>query len=146
VSLRHRYGYAADLPRSLPGSFCIPPKELPTAVTGDRCAPLPAQIRQVSSRCRFKGRKDAGSSRTPLRHARRTRPIWQCWTRPGFVRAAPTLTGTTRIRLPPASPPRCDETAAKVSHLHSNQQHLTAQTECATELNARDRAVSSTVP
>ena len=40
--------------------------------------------------------------------------------RPGFVRAAPALPGTTRIRLPSASPPCCDKTAAKVSHLHSN--------------------------
>ncbi|WP_293769699.1 AAA family ATPase, partial [Sporichthya sp.] len=32
----------------------------------------------------------------------------------------------TRVRLPSASPPRCDEAAAKVSHLHSNQQRLTA--------------------
>src|SRR6266699_2988072 len=47
--------------------------------------------------------------------------------RPGFVRAAPALPGTTRIRLPPASPPCCDRTAAKVSHLHSNKQRLTAQ-------------------
>src|SRR3954452_7713353 len=29
-------------------------------------------------------------------------------TRPGFVRAAPTLPGTTRIRLPPAPPLRYD--------------------------------------
>src|SRR6185437_6297648 len=28
--------------------------------------------------------------------------------RPGFVRAAPTLPGTTRIRLPPAPPSCCD--------------------------------------
>src|SRR6266699_146111 len=47
--------------------------------------------------------------------------------RPRFVRAPPALPGTTRIRLPPASPPCCDRTAAKVSHLHSNKQRLTAQ-------------------
>jgi NAD(P)-dependent dehydrogenase (short-subunit alcohol dehydrogenase family) len=40
--------------------------------------------------------------------------------RPGFVRAAPALPGTTRIRLPSATPPCCDRTAAKVFHLHSN--------------------------
>src|SRR6202008_1965218 len=28
--------------------------------------------------------------------------------RPGFVRAAPTLPGTTQVRLPPATPPCCD--------------------------------------
>ena len=48
---------------------------------------------------------DAGSSRTPLHHARRTRTIWQYWQRPGFVRAAPTRSGTSRTRLPPAPPP-----------------------------------------
>jgi hypothetical protein len=47
--------------------------------------------------------------------------------RPGFVRAAPALPGTTRIRLPSASPSCCDRTEAKVSHLHSNRQRLTAQ-------------------
>ena len=47
-------------------------------------------------------------------------------TRPGFDRAAPTRPGTSRIRLPPATPTCCDRTAAKVSHLHSNHQRLTA--------------------
>jgi hypothetical protein len=41
-------------------------------------------------------------------------------THPGFVRAAPTLPGTSRIRLPSASPSRCDDQAVQVSHLHSN--------------------------
>src|SRR4051795_8711834 len=40
--------------------------------------------------------------------------------RPGFVRAAPTLPGTTRIRLPSAPPTCYDRPKAKVSHLHSN--------------------------
>jgi hypothetical protein len=30
MPLRHRHGYAADLPRSLPGSSCPPPREFPT--------------------------------------------------------------------------------------------------------------------
>jgi len=46
--------------------------------------------------------------------------------RPGFDRAAPTLPGTSRIRLPSASPPCYDRTEAKVSHLHSSSQRLTA--------------------
>lgn len=29
MPLRHRYGYAADLPRSLPGSSYPPPQEFP---------------------------------------------------------------------------------------------------------------------
>ena len=40
--------------------------------------------------------------------------------RPGFVRAAPALPGTTRVRLPSATPTCCDRPEAKVSHLHSN--------------------------
>jgi hypothetical protein len=39
--------------------------------------------------------------------------------RPSVVRAAPTLPGISRIRLPPASPNRCDGQAAKVSHPRS---------------------------
>ena len=40
--------------------------------------------------------------------------------RPGFVRAAPALPATTRIRLPSATATCCDRPQAKVSHLHSN--------------------------
>lgn len=68
----------------------------------------------------MEGRNNAGSSRTPVRPACRTRTIWQYWPRPGVVGAAPTLPGTTRIRLPSAPPTCYDRTAAKVSHLHSN--------------------------
>jgi len=39
-----------------------------------------------------------------------------------------TLPGTSRVRLPPASPPCCDRTAVQVSHLHSIDQRLTAHT------------------
>lgn len=46
MSLRHRCGYATDLPRSLLGSSCLPPREFP-AHTSDGCAPRPAQIHQV---------------------------------------------------------------------------------------------------
>lgn len=67
----------------------------------------------------MEGRNNAGSSRTPLHPVRRTRTIWQYWLRPGFVRAAPTLPGTTRIRLP-STPSICyDRPTTKVSHLHS---------------------------
>jgi hypothetical protein len=76
MPLRPRREYAAVLPRGLPGSSCLPPREFP-AHTLDGCAPLPAQIHQVSSRCRIKGLSHIGSSRTPLRPARRARTIWQ---------------------------------------------------------------------
>jgi hypothetical protein len=45
---------------------------------------------------------------------------------PGLVRAAPTLPGASRARLPAAAPPCCDRTAMKVSYLHSSRQRLTA--------------------
>src|SRR5918993_1451123 len=38
--------------------------------------------------------------------------------RPAVVAAAPTLPGVSPLRLPPASPARCDGPATKVSHLH----------------------------
>jgi hypothetical protein len=37
-----------------------------------------------------------------------------------------TLPGTSRVRLPSASPTCCDRPAVTVSHLHSDEQHLTA--------------------
>jgi hypothetical protein len=47
-------------------------------VVTDGCAPPPAHIRQVRGRYGLKGFSGAGSSRTPLRHACRTRTVWQC--------------------------------------------------------------------
>jgi integrase len=41
-------------------------------------------------------------------------------TRPGIVRAAPTLPGVTRIRPPQLRLPAATGPAVKVSHLHSN--------------------------
>lgn len=65
---------------------------------------------------------DTGSSRTPSRLARRTRPIWQYWTVPALSGPLATQPGTSRIRLPSASPGRYDDPATKVSHLRSEQQ------------------------
>ncbi|MDQ0765395.1 hypothetical protein QF027_008030 [Streptomyces canus] len=78
VSLRHRHEYAVVLPRGLLDGFEIPAKKFPAA-NGGRFAPLSAQIRQVRADVIVKRRKDAGSSRAPLRPARRTRTIWQYW-------------------------------------------------------------------
>jgi hypothetical protein len=119
VSRQPRHRYAADLPCGLPGLLNYTARKFPPLNhTAGRTAPGPHP--PGSSRCQDQGRNNAGSSRTPFRHARRTRPIWQYWIRPGFVGAAPTLPGTTRIRLPPASPPCYDKAEAKVSHPHSN--------------------------
>jgi hypothetical protein len=85
-----------------------------------RDAPRPAHIHQIRAGVKIEGRNNAGSSRTPLRHSSPDPHHLAVLTRPGFVRAAPTLPGVTRTRLPPASPPCCDKAAAKVSHLRSN--------------------------
>jgi hypothetical protein len=61
-----------------------------------------------------------GSSRTPLRHARRTRTIWQCWHVPalsGLLQPSPASPGSgcPQLHRPAATGP-----AVKIFHLHSN--------------------------
>ncbi len=119
MPLRHRCEYAADLPRSLPGGSCPPPREFP-AHTLDGCAPLPAQIHQVSSWCRIKGVSHAGSSRTPLRPACRTRTIWQYWPVPALSGLLPPSPAPPGSGCPQLHRPAATGSAAKVSHLHSN--------------------------
>jgi hypothetical protein len=95
------------------------PRSSPPPDRDSGCAPLPAQIRQVRA---GEGLRDvrrrflaySSPSRSPgLHHL-------TVLAHPGLVGAAPTLPGTTRIRLPPAPRTRYDRPAAKVSHLHSN--------------------------
>ena len=120
LPLRHRHGYPAALHRGLPAQLVhTSRRSSPPATSRDGCAPLPAQIRQVRAgdalrdvQRRFLAYSSPSRSPDPHHLA--------VLARPGFVRAAPTLPGTSRIRLPSASPPCCDRTAAKVSHLHSN--------------------------
>ncbi|WP_406113114.1 tyrosine-type recombinase/integrase [Kitasatospora purpeofusca] len=62
----------------------------------------------------------AGSSRTPLRPARRTRTIWQYWPVPalsGLLQPSPASPGSG---CPQLHRPAATGSAAKVSHLHSN--------------------------
>jgi hypothetical protein len=119
MPLRHRCGYAAVFPRSLPGGSCLPPRKFPACLLGG-CAPLPAQIRQVSSRCRIKGLSHAGSSRTPLHPACRTRTIWQCSHVPALSGLLPPSPAPPGSGCPQLHRPAATGTAAKVSHLHSN--------------------------
>jgi hypothetical protein len=139
VSLRYRHKYATVLPRGLPSSFHIPPQELPNSVQ-ERVRIASGPDPPGSSRCPFERRNNAGSSRTPLRPARRTRTIWQYWHVPdlsGLLPPSPTPPGSgcPQLRCPAAT-----RSTAKVSHLHSNQQRLTAQTKCGPEPRNADTA------
>jgi hypothetical protein len=51
---------------------------------------------------------NAGSSRTPLRLARRTRPIWQCWTVPALSRLLPPSPAPPGSDCRQLRAPRCD--------------------------------------
>jgi integrase len=86
----------------------------------DGCAPLPAQIHQVSSWRLIKGVSHAGSSRTPLHPARRARTIWQCWPAPALSGLLPPSPAPPGSGCPQLHPPATTGQAAKVSHLHSN--------------------------
>lgn len=127
MSQRYRHRYAAVLPRGLPGSNRIPPEEFPVAslaaAGAHRARPRSTRFEPVRTLKDVKRRFLAYSfpPRSPGPHH------LVVLARPGFVRAAPALPGTTRIRLPSASPPCCDRTEAKVSHLHSKPQRLVAQ-------------------
>ena len=119
MPLRVRCECAAVYPRSLPGSSCPPPREFPALnIRAGARRPQPISTRfelvphQGGVTRRFLAYSSPSRSPNPNHLA--------VLARPGFVRAAPALPGTTRIRLPPASPPCCDRTEAKVSHLHSN--------------------------
>jgi hypothetical protein len=78
VSQRPRHQYAADLPGDLPQRPTQVPPESSRRTCKQRDAPRPTQIRQIRVGVKFEGRNNAGSSRTPLHHVRRTRTIWQC--------------------------------------------------------------------
>ena len=100
------------LPRSTspwsPGRSPKPAREFPTRkLEKGWHAPLSAHIHQVRADPDLRD-VNAGSSRTPFHLACRTRTIWQCWHAPALSGPLATLTGITRIRLPPASPSRCD--------------------------------------
>jgi hypothetical protein len=125
MPLRPRREYAADLPHGLPGSSCLPPREFP-AHTLDGCAPLPAQIHQVFEPVPHKGAVThrflaySSPSRSPDPHH------LAVLTRPGFVRAAPTLPGIIRTRLPSAPPSRCDRISGEGLSPPLEPQRLTA--------------------
>jgi integrase len=62
----------------------------------------------------------AGSSRTPLRPASRTRTIWQYWPVPALSGLLPPPRHHPDQAAPSSACPAATGQAAKVSHLHSN--------------------------
>jgi hypothetical protein len=126
VSQQHRHEYAAGFPHGLPVRLSYTSRKFPPPSGGGaRCArPRSARFEPVAQVKDVKRRFLAYSfpPRSPDPHH------LAVLARPGFVRAAPTLPATTRIRLPSATATCCDRPQAKVSHLHTNQQRLTAQT------------------
>ncbi|MFJ7277139.1 tyrosine-type recombinase/integrase [Kitasatospora sp. NPDC098663] len=119
MPLRHRHEYAADLPRGLLDGSCLPSWELPAQMLdGIRTAPGPDL--PDSSRCLIKGVSHAGSSRTPLHPARRTRTIWQYRPVPALSGLLPPSPASPGSGCPQLHRPAATGSAAKVSHLHSN--------------------------
>ena len=127
MPLRHRHGYPAALHRGLPAAMHKTTQEFPYQHKHPRqgYAPHPAHIRQIRGRQAFKGRRTwflsySSPSRSPDPHH------LAVLTRPGFVRAAPTHPGTSRGRLPSASPPCCDRVSGEGLSPPLEQQRLTA--------------------
>src|SRR5512132_1281881 len=65
-------------------------------------------------------RYDAGSSRTPSHHARRTRTIWQFWPVPALSGLLPPTPAPSGEGCPQLHLPATTGSAVQVSHLHSN--------------------------
>jgi hypothetical protein len=125
MPLRPRRGYAAAFPRSLPGSSCPPPREFPATTRA-------AGTRRIQPRStRFELAPHQGDvTRRFLTYSSPSRlpdpDHLAVLARPGFVRAAPTLPDTTRVRLPSASPPCCDRISGEGLSPPLEPQHLTA--------------------
>jgi hypothetical protein len=103
-----------------------PPWQLMPTTTGVPCHAHARQVRAASSPDppgsswrRIKGMSHAGSSRTPLRHARRTRTIWQYWPVPALSGLLPPSPAPPGSGCPQLHRPAATGSAAKVSHLPS---------------------------
>ena len=128
MPLRPRCGYAAGLPRSLPlAAHACRPGSSPPVMKGG-CAPPPSPDLPDSSWRLIKGLSHTGSSRTPLHPARRTRHLWQYCHVPALSGLLPPFPAPPGSGCPQLRRPAATGTAVKVSHLHSNQQRLTAHT------------------
>jgi hypothetical protein len=127
MPLRRRCEYAADLPRSLPDSSCPPPREFPARqrhAGARRYQPRSTRFELAPHQGDVRRRFLTYSSPSRLPDPNHLAVL----ARPGVVRAAPTLTGTTRLRLPPASPPCCDRIGGEGLSPPLEPQRLTAHT------------------
>jgi hypothetical protein len=106
------------LHRGLPTGDINQPRSSPPVMAWVRIAIQPVST-GFELAVALEGLYTAGSSRPPSRLACRTHTIRWCWCVPSLSGLLPTLSGVSRIRLPPASPPCCDRTAVAVSHPHS---------------------------
>src|SRR5919204_1510221 len=123
LPLRHRHGSPAALHRGLPPDIHTPDQESPPTTTGTRRSrPVSTGFEPVSLEgtecCWFLAYSSPSRPPGP--------PHLAVLERPGFVGAAATLPGTSRVRLPPASPPRCDRVSGEGLSPHPNRQRLTA--------------------
>ena len=126
LSRQHRHSYAAGLHHGLRARRNQPDTKSAATLWAAAVHCTPAQIRQVSGRFIAYGMSALVPVSTPSRLASRTRAIWQYWHVPSLSGLLPALPGVSRIRLPSASPSRCDGQAVQVSHLHSDTQRLVA--------------------
>ena len=101
-----------------PQGRASPTREVPQQTCWGRATPGPDP--PGSSRYSVERLYNISSSRTPLDPCSPGLRHLAVLTHPGFVGAAPTLTDTSRLRLPPASTGCCDSPQVQVSHLHSN--------------------------
>ncbi len=77
MSQRPRHEYAADLPHDLPEWLLRTTREALAATVNNETRRARPRSTRFRVGVKIEGRNNAGSSRTPLHHARRTRTIWQ---------------------------------------------------------------------
>jgi hypothetical protein len=115
-------GLAVPTPQTfsttIPGLGFTNPTKFPNATCWGRATPGPDP--PGSSRSSVERLYNISSSRTPLDPCSPGPRHLAVLTHPGFVGAAPTLPGTSRVRLPPATAGCYDSPPVQVSHLHSN--------------------------
>lgn len=114
MPLRLRHTYAAVLQRGLPADDFYRHGSSPIQMRVRAAAqPISAGFELVGI---LRGVLPLVSVRTPSRLACRTRTIWRCWPVPSLSGLLSALPPASEVRLPPASPDRCDGPAAVPLH------------------------------